>query len=366
MRRRFDQGNWVVLFCGLTASAWLAACNPSSDALAGAPVSAADAAVDSPATGAPDRLSGTGYFSLGAARRAYAPTFPLFSDGATKPRSVFLPSPIDNTDPDHWSMPVGAKFWKEFAIAGTPIETRYIERTGPGPDDFLYATYFWKTENGATPTDPVLLGPDEAIDDANGTDHDIPTQAQCHRCHDQTRERVLGFSAIQLGEGASGLTESALGAAHLLTSAPAGAPYVAPGDAVTRAALGYLHANCGTCHNDSPGIAMPDPVMNLRLRLSDKTPSDTGVFQTAVNIALTTYLAHVDDGVAFRIEGGNATKSAISFRMAQRGAGGPPDPNQIPRHDPNQMPPLATEQVDTAGVAAINAFIATVPAPRDQ
>jgi hypothetical protein len=31
----------------------------------------------------------------------------------------------------------------------------------------------------------------------------------------------------------------------------------------------------------------------------------------------------------------------------------------------DQMPPLATEHVDTAGVAAVNAWIATLPPPPD-
>src|SRR5690349_22171547 len=117
-----------------------------------------DAAGDTAREGgvAPPTLSATGFFKsigadgglvLGDGVRLYEPRYKLWSDGADKTRWVYLPpnSKIDNTDQDHWVLPVGAKLWKEFALNGKRIETRLIHHVGPGPDDYLYATYWWKT-----------------------------------------------------------------------------------------------------------------------------------------------------------------------------------------------------------------------------
>src|SRR5437868_1608802 len=49
--------------------------------------------------------------------RAYGPTFPLWSDGLTKQRYIFIPvgTAIDNTTNDGWVFPVGTKVVKEFS-----------------------------------------------------------------------------------------------------------------------------------------------------------------------------------------------------------------------------------------------------------
>ncbi len=44
---------------------------------------------------------------------------------------------------DHWSLPVGARLWKEFRAEGVAVETRFIHRFGPGIDDWLFAAYAW-------------------------------------------------------------------------------------------------------------------------------------------------------------------------------------------------------------------------------
>jgi hypothetical protein len=231
------------------------------------------------------------------------------------------------------------------------------------PDDFLYATYFWKSNDGGVVSDAILVDADQAIANANGTDHDIPNVLQCHQCHDKTAERILGFGAIRLGRGAVGFEQRALGQAHLLSSPPPADLYAPPGDAIAAAALGYLHAKCGSCHNETPGVYLPDPGMDLRLRVSDKSLTDTGAFRTAINVALGTYVGHVSDGIAFRIEGGKADQSAVLYRMAQRAAY---DPAPGAQRDPNQMPPLASKYADTAGIAIVRAFIDSLPPRQDQ
>src|SRR5262249_6060034 len=50
----------------------------------------------------------------------FQPQFVLWSDGAEKSRWIYLPpgTKIDTIDPDHWSFPVGTRFWKEFRYGG--------------------------------------------------------------------------------------------------------------------------------------------------------------------------------------------------------------------------------------------------------
>jgi hypothetical protein len=55
----------------------------------------------------------------------YAPQYPLWSDGATKRRWIYLPpgTAIDASDPDHWIFPIGTHLFKEFSL-GTRVESR--------------------------------------------------------------------------------------------------------------------------------------------------------------------------------------------------------------------------------------------------
>ena len=65
--------------------------------------------------------------------RPYTPVYPLWADGLVKRRWLDLPAgkKIDTSDMDHWSFPVGTRFWKEFATpSGTVLETRLIEKIG--------------------------------------------------------------------------------------------------------------------------------------------------------------------------------------------------------------------------------------------
>jgi hypothetical protein len=279
---------------------------------------------------------------------------------------VYLPpgSKIDNTDQDHWVLPVGAKFWKEFALNGKRIETRLVYHVGPGADDYLYATYWWKTNDaGAAPTDAVLVPPDRNVIDANGTDHDIPFEEHCHRCHDPLKEHVLGFSAFQLtpsagnDAGLAGVTIKTLSdEGSLKVPAPNG--FQIPGSsALVRDALGYLHANCGNCHNDTPGVAIPAPKMIFKVLVAQQTEQATGAYTTALNV-LGTKPDHMQTPLLYRIFGGSTAQSSVSYRMQLRSG-----IDAVAAQD--QMPPLATEKPDTTGLAAVNAWIATLPPPPD-
>ena len=143
----------------------------------------------------PARLSETGLYmgpgspALAAGVHAYQPRFELWSDGATKSRWMQLPAGdrIDPSDPDDWQFPEGTRFWKEFALAGRPIETRLLQKIGPAPEDWVGAAYIWEADG----TD-ARLAPDGSAD-AGGTPHDVPSANQCFGCHGGRESRVLGF-----------------------------------------------------------------------------------------------------------------------------------------------------------------------------
>jgi hypothetical protein len=98
--------------------------------------------------------------------------------------------------------------------------------------------------------------------------------------------------------------------------------------------------------------------MILRVLVGQKTPQETGAYTTALNVAVTKP-DHTPDPLAYRIFGGNIQASAMSYRMALRGMF-----DGVAAQD--QMPPLATEHPDPTGIAAVNAWINTLPAPKDR
>ena len=250
---------------------------------------------------------------------------------------------IDTSDMDNWSLPVGTRMWKEFRSNGVRVETRLIERTGAGAHDFVYAAYIWN----ASETDAVRT-PEGQID-ARGTTHDVPDEAACRRCHGSSGRgggrpsRALGLSAIQLSHDAEGVTLDTLIAADQISDVPS-SPFVVPGDAVEKAALGYLHANCGHCHNDTAD-RIPQVDMSLWLDVGATSVQESSAYLTAVGQPTVIFN---DQNVTARIEPGVVSSSAVWFRMNERGNNA-------------QMPPLATDVADPTGLAAVQAWIASLP-----
>lgn len=239
-------------------------------ACAGSPF--AGAAVDPPL---PERLRETGLYVDGtltvrAENLAFAPQYPLWSDGATKRRWIHLPpgTAIDASQPDAWDFPPGTRLWKEFSH-GRPIETRLIERLADG--SWRFATYAWNPQG----TEATLVRADGArlqVEGAPGGRYAIPSRIDCLACHEGARVPVLGFSALQLSIDRDPLAAHAehrrddhmdlamLVERGLVRNLSIGtSPRIAASSPTARAALGYLHANCGHCHNDTgavPGVDM--------------------------------------------------------------------------------------------------------------
>ncbi len=297
-----------------------------------------------PSDVAPPRLSMTGLFAdiksltLAPGVQPFAPTYPLWTDAAEKRRWVYLPkcAQIDTSDPDHWVFPAGSRWWKQFDNYGKRIETRLVHKYGPTTDDYLFATYLWRDDL----SDADLVEPMGLVD-AKGTAHDIPSELQCRTCHGFNPEHVLGFGAVQLSHDAPGVTLTQLTAEGRLTTAPPAGGYPVPGDAVTKQAVGYLHANCGHCHNSN------NPAVSLRLLVltGQQQPSALDVFKTAVGKPAMNFTA---PGVTALIEPGKPDASAVVYRMSERNSASKPNV---------QMPQIGTEVVDPTGVAAVRAWV---------
>ncbi len=197
----------------------------------------------------------------------FKPNFALWSDGAEKRRWIALPdgSKIDTSDMDYWSFPTGTKLWKEFSRDGVRVETRLIAKQ---PSGTWYAVaYHWHADQ--KDADAVPNG----VMNASGTPHDVPNSDQCLTCHSQMPDKALGFSAIQLSHDRtdpSNTLEWTLGAlieAGLLSNPPA-APFTVPGTEAQRNLFGYLHANCGTCHNPK-GTQNTQTGLDMWLKVAD-------------------------------------------------------------------------------------------------
>ena len=278
----------------------------------------------------PFYLSQTGLYhdirqkTLRASAVEFTPTHPLWSDGAEKRRWLMLPAGtrIDTTDPARWRFPVGTLLVKEFRLGDRRLETRLIARTGAGEDDVWMGAFVWDAEENDARF--VALG----ASNVRNTQHDVPTARNCETCHRGDATRLLGLTAIQ---------QPNLPATLFSAEVPR---FVAPGDAVEAAALGYLHGNCAPCHNPS-GSARPDTDLDLRLRLTDRLPQQTLAYASTIAVALQYFGAAPG---TMRVMAGDPDHSALFLRMRERG-------------NRTQMPPLASEQVDERGSATIRVWI---------
>ena len=300
------------------------------------------------ASGEPTELRCTGLYSDWASRtiapgvRQYQPGFVLWSDGASKTRWIYLPpgQVIDTSDMDEWNFPIGTKVWKEFVLGGKRIETRLIWKVDAST--WYPTTYRWSADESST----TELTSGELNADGNG--YEVPVQQACFDCHQGRKDFVIGFEAVSLASpNAVGVTLDGLVSAGTLSVPPA-SPIVVPGNSTEAAALGYLHANCGTtCHNRDYGLAR---VTGLHFELDIAQLASvqaTDTWTTAWNVpARFPALA----GAPMRIAQCDTSSSGVYFRMTHRDG-----VNDAAIG--TQMPPIDTHKVDVAGAAAIAAWI---------
>lgn len=307
----------------------------------------------------PERLSETGLHvpgtdAPGVEALGYSPQYPLWSDGASKRRWLRLPpgSSIDASDPDAWDFPRGTRAWKEFAHAGRPIETRYIERLEDG--SWRFATYVWDADGREAWLAPASGISSLPVAGAPGGRYAIPSRDDCRACHEGGAVTLLGFSALQLSpyrETSTPPVESAqpgdvdLPGLHergLIRNLPPSLlrtpPRIAIASAVGRAALGYLHGNCGHCHNDFGPLAELD----LSL-LQSVVAAENSVARTlATTVGRDSEFAV--PGIAARIAPGEPAASMLLARMRSR--------NPLA-----QMPPLGSRVSDAEAAALVEWWI---------
>jgi cytochrome c553 len=309
----------------------------------------------------PVRLSQTGLWEPGrpgviaAGNRAFSPQYPLWSDGAAKRRWVYLPAgtTIDATDVHAWRFPVGTKFWKEFAFGGRKVETRLLWKATR--ERWIAAAYVWNEEQ----TDAALApeaGVPGVVEIAPGRRHGIPSRADCGACHGAELE-PLGFGALQLstdrdrnaihGEPlAPGMvTLATLDASGLLAPARpdlvADPPRIRARDPRTRAALGYLAANCGHCHDRSGEISANLPPLGW----PDVAADGDAVARALVGRATRWQMPGASGAGGVAIHPGAPDQSALVARMRSR-------------RPSSQMPPLGTVVRDQQALDVITAWIA--------
>jgi hypothetical protein len=282
--------------------------------------------------------------------RPFEPGLPLWSDGLDKARFIFLPpgTRVDTLRMDEWRFPAGTKLWKEFQWQGRRIETRFLWKRPDGT--WLRTTYRW-SDDGRTALE--LTDGEERVPGTR--DYEIPTQADCQACHGGREDGVLGFEAVALAhEDARGLTLAQLVREGLLTHPPEDSPRI-PGTPVERAALGYLHMNCGvSCHNTNPLALGGTSGLHLRLETGELgSVQGTDTWRTSVGVRSLFRPSVLSGGDFQRVAPGDTAHSTVLQRLAVRGGA-------------FQMPPLATRVVDEHGRALVQRWIESLPARADR
>jgi len=290
----------------------------------------------------------------------YSPNVSFWSDHAIKQRWFSLPGaePFGYGLNEPWTKPVGSVFVKHFeleTVRGDPASRRRIETRFMVMSDFgAYGVSYEWDEDGET----ASLAPSDGVDvlldiiDEEGQPSTqtwrIPSRSQCLECHTRVADFALSFDARQLnGEGhsfgeaenviralmdngylADGPTDEAL--ARMLPHAPADDLTAS----LNQRARSYLAVNCASCHQaGGPTPAAFDVRPHLTLR-------ETGLINGAV---------------------GNDTGGEVT-----------PDHRLVVPGDPEhsvllqrlcacdgftRMPPLASNEIDEAGVALITEWI---------
>lgn len=307
----------------------------------------------------PPTLSATGLFAAGAPSTvrdgvlAFSPQYPLWSDGTRKRRWIALPpgTAIDAAQPDAWVFPPGTRLWKEFGFE-QPIETRYIERLADGR--WRFATYVWRADGSDADLAPER-GAVVAAAGAPGGRYALPSRNDCLACHEGAAVPVLGFSALQLSPDRDPLAPHAeparpdlvdlrrLAARGLLQNLPpallATPPRIAARTPVERAALGYLHGNCGHCHNAAGAL---DGLEMVLAQQAD--PQARSAEQT-----LRSLLGHSS---RFRPQGAD-----VAQRIARDGTTHMLTLRMKSASPLARMPPLGVQVIDDAGVALVERWI---------
>lgn len=188
--------------------------------------------------------------------KEYEPQYPLFSEGASKKRWIYIPAgkQIDTSNPDEWVFPTGTIIWKEFSVGNAKIETRQLRKIidGFGLASWDFKVYLWRTDQSdADLYDLTALNYNSvpaqyAISQISSTYSLIPKES-CVACHRGSKDVVLGFNYLQLSDSTKNSWLSTAG--NQLMTKLWTSPDVIPGSALDKDTIGYIQSNCATCHS---------------------------------------------------------------------------------------------------------------------
>jgi hypothetical protein len=329
-----------------------------------------DCTKDSDLDGVKKHLQCTGLYSDFAAKtvsanaKEYTPALQFWSDGAEKKRWVKMPAgaKIDATNFDEWVYPDGTQLWKEFKVDGKRAETRLFEKGALG---WSHTVYRWN----AAESDAVRMETGELLppNGARTKSYEIPNTTQCNVCHFGRVEPVLGFDAIGLGlPGAQGITLATLTADGRFTAALPSTTLALPDDGVgSRDAFGYLHTNCGTCHNDNQGAGafltkprfLSKPSQLLGLDGGTAVTVQTHAAYASV-VCVASYRDNPDGGTYLYVQKGSPGSSLISILAGSRAPEGQSPTSTV------QMPPIVTRAVDPSVATKLDTWITNLgPTP---
>lgn len=240
--------------------------------------------------GYPAKLSDYGFFAGGAALKpvagvtAYRLNTPLWSDGATKLRFLYLPAGARAKADGEGLLdfPVGTALIKTFGFpeGGTLrlIETRVLLHRSDG---WIALPYRW--DDDQTEATLALAGGRVALTTPQGVSisYAIPNKNQCKECHE------LSGMFTPIGPKARNLPVAWLEAQHAagrLDSVPSVARRVPMWEdrdnvPLDDAARGYLDVNCAHCHN--PQGAASNSGLDLRWEQADPVRYGVGKAPTA-------------------------------------------------------------------------------------
>jgi uncharacterized repeat protein (TIGR03806 family) len=271
----------------------------------------------------------------------YAPNAPFWSDGLAKDRYMALPdgTTIGVAADGDFQFPIGTVLVKNFRLGTKLVESRLFMRHTDG--EWAGYTYEWNAQG--TDSTRVIGGKSATT---GGQTWIFPSESQCLACHTAAAGRSLGLEIAQLN-GVLTYAQTGRSANQVVTlnaigmfSPPVNAspatlpalrdPYGSMGSLAERARA-YLHTNCAQCHR--PGGGTPS---DMDLRYSAALV-DTNTCNRAPQAG--------DLGIANAqiIAAGDASRSVLVARLNRR--------------DATAMPPLATNVIDTAGVALLTAWV---------
>ena len=272
----------------------------------------------------------------------YAVNVPFWSDGADKDRWIALPNGqnISVGANGDWSPPNGSVLVKNFRLGSSIVETRLLMHHSDG----TWAGYSYQWNDAQT--DATLL-PGGGTKVWGAQTWIYPSESDCLQCHTVAAGRTLGLETAQMNRSftypATGRTANQITTFNsigtltpALSADPATLPFLpdafAASGTLPDRARAYLHANCSQCHR--PGG--PTPVnLDFRYTTSLSATNACDTVPQAGDLGL---------GSAARIIApGNAGNSVLLARVSRRGT--------------DQMPPLASNRVDSQGVQLLTQWI---------